>query len=215
MASGQATAGPVSRLGWFDDASVMAYLRWPMPNLHVVVASTRPGRGGLAVGKWFEERAREHGGFDVAFVDLAEVNLPFLDEPKHPRFKDYTQEHTKKWSAIVSAADAFVFVTPEYNYGMPATLLNALDFLFREWNYKPAAFVSYGGVSGGTRSQQMAKLVITSLRMMPIPEAVTIPFYERAMKGGVFTGDEIQAKSAKGMLDELLRWTNALRPMRG
>ena len=203
------------RLGWFDGWSLLPYLRGLMPSLHVVVVSTRPGRGGLAVGKWFEERAREHAGFDVTLVDLAEVNLPLLDEPKHPRFQDYTHEHTKKWSAIVSAADAFVFVTPEYNYGMAPTLLNALDFLFREWNYKPAAFVSYGGVSGGTRSQQMAKLVITSLRMMPIPEAVTIPFYERAMKGGVFAGDEIQAKAAKGMLDELLRWTNALRPMRG
>ncbi|HTQ44685.1 MAG TPA: NAD(P)H-dependent oxidoreductase [Polyangiaceae bacterium] len=186
-----------------------------MPSLHVVVVSTRPGRGGLAVGKWFEERARQHGGFDVTLVDLAEVNLPLLDEPKHPRFQDYTQEHTKKWSAIVSAADAFVFVTPEYNYGMAPTLLNALDFLFREWNYKPAAFVSYGGVSGGMRSQQMAKLVITSLRMMPIPEAVAIQYYERSLKDGVFTGDEAQAKAAKGMLDELLRWTNALRPMRG
>jgi len=192
----------------------MPYLRWLMPSLHVVVVSTRPGRGGLAVGKWFDARAREHGGFDVTLVDLAEVSLPLLDEPKHPRFQDYTQEHTKKWSAIVSASDAFVFVTPEYNYGMAPSLLNALDFLFREWNYKPAAFVSYGGVSGGTRSQQMAKLVITSLRMMPIPEAVTIPFYERAMKGGEFVGDELQAKAAKGMLDELLRWTNALLPMR-
>ncbi len=185
-----------------------------MPKLHVVVVSTRPGRGGLAVARWFEGRAREHKGFDVTLVDLAEVNLPLLDEPKHPRFQDYTQEHTKRWSATVSAADAFVFVTPEYNYGMPATLLNALDFLYREWNYKPAAFVSYGGVSGGMRSQQMAKLVITSLRMMPIPEAVSIPFYERSMKDGVFTGDENQVKASKGMLDELLRWTNALMTMR-
>jgi NAD(P)H-dependent FMN reductase len=185
-----------------------------MPKLDVVVASTRPGRGGLAVAKWFEARAREHGGFDVELVDLAEVNLPLLDEPKHPRFQDYTQEHTKKWSATVAAADAFAFVTPEYNYGMPATLLNALDFLYREWNYKPAAFVSYGGISGGTRSQQMAKLVITSLRMMPIPEAVTITYYEKLLKAGVFTGDEGHTKAAKGMLDELLRWTNALRTMR-
>lgn len=185
-----------------------------MPKLDIVVASTRPGRGGLAVAKWFEGRAREHAGFEVELVDLAEVNLPFLDEPKHPRFQDYTKEHTKKWSATVSAADAFVFVTPEYNYGMPATLLNALDFLYREWNYKPAAFVSYGGMSGGTRSQQMAKLVITSLKMMPIPEAVSIPFYDKSMKEGVFTGDDNQAKASKMVLDELLRWTTALRTMR-
>lgn len=184
------------------------------PKLHVIIASTRPGRGGLPVGKWFEGRARAHGAFDVTLVDLAEQRLPFLDEPEHPRLKKYANEHTKRWSAVISAADAFVFVTPEYDYGMPATLLNALQLLFAEWNYKPAGYVSYGGVSGGTRSVQMSKLVVTSLRMMPLPEAVSIPFYAKLLEDGVFKGDATQDSAAKTMLDELLRWTNALRPLR-
>src|SRR5262245_20375897 len=119
-----------------------------MLNLHVVIVSTRPGRGGPAVARWFVEQASSHGAFQMKLVDLAEVNLPLLDEPSHPRLRDYKHEHTKKWSATVAEADAFVFVTPEYNYSAPASLINALDYLFHEWAYKPAGFVSYGGVSG-------------------------------------------------------------------
>src|SRR5713226_9805342 len=130
-----------------------------MPKLSVVIASTRPGRAGLPIGEWFFARAQAHGGFDVQLVDLKEVDLPLLDEPKHPRLRDYQHEHTKKWSALVGGSDAFVFVTPEYNFSSPPALLNAIDYLFHEWAYKPAGFVSYGGVSGGIRSVQMTKLV--------------------------------------------------------
>src|SRR5689334_4480755 len=117
--------------------------------LQIVIASTRPGRVGAPVARWFHRRAEEHGGFDVELVDLAEVNLPLLDEPHHPRLRRYVHQHTQAWSARVEAADAFVFVTPEYNYGMPASLKNALDYLNQEWHYKPVGFVSYGGVSAG------------------------------------------------------------------
>src|SRR4051812_30636337 len=87
-----------------------------MPQLTVVIASTRPGRVGLPVAQWFIEYARQEGSFDVHTVDLAEVGLPFLDEPSHPRLQQYEHQHTKDWSATISVADAFVFVTPEYNY---------------------------------------------------------------------------------------------------
>src|SRR5690242_5860222 len=83
--------------------------------LLIIIASTRPGRVGLPVGQWFSERAREHGGFEVSVADLAELALPFMDEPNHPRLRLYTHQHTKEWSALVDAADAFVFVSPEYN----------------------------------------------------------------------------------------------------
>ena len=125
--------------------------------LHTIVCSTRPGRVGLPVAQWFYEVARQHGGFDAKLVDLAAFNLPIYDEPKHPVLQQYEHEHTKRWSASVSAADAFVFVTPEYNYGPPPSLLNALNYVYKEWNYKPAAFVSYGGVSGGLRAVQIEK----------------------------------------------------------
>ena len=85
-----------------------------------------------------------------------------MDEPKHPRLREYEHQHTKDWSARVEAADAFVFVHPEYNYGITAPLKNALDYLSQEWNYKPLGLVSYGGVSAGTRAAQMIKQVATT-----------------------------------------------------
>src|SRR5437588_355270 len=97
--------------------------------LHNILCSTRPGRQGPAIADWFQEFARQHGKFEAELVDLAPVALPLFDEPKHPRFQKYQNEHTKKWSASVAAADAFVFVTPEYNFGPPPSLLNALNFL--------------------------------------------------------------------------------------
>ena len=104
-----------------------------MPTLTIVIASTRPGRAGLPIAQWFIARARDHGGFDVVVADLAELRLPLLDEPSHPRLRQYTHQHTKDWSATVERSDAFVFVTAEYNHGYPAPLKNAIDYLHFEW----------------------------------------------------------------------------------
>ena len=187
-----------------------------MMHLQIVIVSTREQRQGPAVAKWFLGQAEKHAGFELELVDLAEVNLPLLDEPHHPRLANYMHEHTKRWSAIVSRADAFVFVTPEYNYSSPPSLVNALDYLLREWAYKPAAFVSYGGISGGTRSVQMTKQIVTSLRMMPIVEAVNIPMFTQYIDHHTheFKPTEAQEKAAVAMLDELARWAAALRPLR-
>lgn len=187
-----------------------------MMHLQIVVASTREQRQGPAVARWFLAQAGKHAGFSVELVDLAEVNLPLLDEPHHPRLANYMHDHTKRWSAIVSRADAFVFVTPEYNFGSPPSLVNALDYLLREWAYKPVGFVSYGGISGGTRSVQMTKQIVTSLRMMPMVEAVTIPMFTQYIDRHTheFTPTEVQEKAAGAMLDELARWTGALAPLR-
>ncbi|HEY4059307.1 MAG TPA: NAD(P)H-dependent oxidoreductase [Kofleriaceae bacterium] len=185
------------------------------PKLHVILGSTRPGRKGLAIAKWFVERAKAHGNFDVTFVDLAEVNLPLIDEPHHPRLANYTKDHTKKWSATVKAADAFVFVTPEYNYSAAPALTNALDYLFKEWQYAPAATVSYGGVSGGLRAVTQLKNTLSALKMMAIPEAVVIPFFTNHIVDDVFTKDtEALDKAIPHVLDELAKWTNALSALR-
>jgi NAD(P)H-dependent FMN reductase len=186
-----------------------------MPKLHIVITSTRGQRVGPAVAKWFAERVAAHGKLEGTIVDLKEVNLPLLDEPNHPMKRQYQHAHTKAWSEIVAAADAFVFVMPEYNYAMPPALLNALDYLHFEWSYKPVGFVSYGGVSGGTRSVQMSKQVITSLKMMPLPEAVSIPFVGKLIDAsGAFQPGDTQDGPATKMLDELLRWTTALKTLR-
>lgn len=186
-----------------------------MLRLHVVIASTRPGRVGPAVARWFHEVADRDARFSTELVDLAEVNLPLFDEPKHPRLRDYIHAHTKAWSEKVASADAFVFVTPEYNYGAPASLINAIDYLHHEWSYKPAGFVSYGGATGGVRSVQMLKQVITTVRMMPLPEGVAIPFVAKRLDAnGGFAAVEIDEKAATDMLSELAKWAGALATIR-
>ena len=182
--------------------------------LLVITASTREQRIGHLLADWAVEQVGAHGKFQPELADLKAINLPMLDEPNHPRFGNYQHAHTKAWSATVAAADAFLFVVPEYNYAMPPALLNAVDYLFHEWAYKPAAFVSYGGISAGTRSAQSAKTVLTSMRIMPIPEAVSIPFVRNFLKDGRFVGEETQTKSAAVMLEELHKWATALAPLR-
>ena len=185
------------------------------PRLAILVASTRPGRQGIAVAEWFRAEAEKHGGFDIDFIDLAEVDLPFLDEPNHPRFKKYEHDHTKAWSARIEAADAFVFVTPEYDFAMSPVLLNAFQYLASEWNYKPGAFVSYGGVSAGLRGVQMAKLVATTLKIFTLPEAVSIPFFMQFLdEDGRLHPNEVMTDSATAVLDELAKVEAALRPLR-
>jgi len=187
-----------------------------MLQLHIIIVSTRPGRVGLPVANWFIERAKQHGKFAIEVIDLAKVALPLFDEPRHPRLRQYEHEHTKAWSRTIDAADAFVFVTPEYNFGAPPSLVNALDFLVHEWAYKPCAFVSYGGVSGGIRAVQMVKLMVTALKMMPMFEAVVLPFFALQIdkEKGVFTPPQVQGDAAAAMLDELLKWATAMKTMR-
>jgi NAD(P)H-dependent FMN reductase len=187
-----------------------------MPNLLIIIASTRPGRVGLPIGRWFEQRARDHGGFDVTVADLAEWRLPFMDEPNHPRLQRYTHQHTKHWSVAVEAADAFVFVMPEYNHGINAPLKNAIDYLHNEWQRKPVAFVSYGGVAAGTRAVQMTKQIVVSLRMVPLNDAVTVPFVASMIdEDGDFAPTEAVQQAAGVLLTELASMADALRPLRG
>lgn len=186
-----------------------------LPKLHIVICSTRPGRVGPSVARWFHEFAGNDGKFDAQLIDLADFNLPVYDEPIHPAQQKYEHAHTKAWSASVAAADAYIFVTPEYNYSPPPSLVNALDYVYREWNYKPCGFVSYGGVSGGLRSVQAVKLQITTLKMMPMMEGVMVPMVAKQIdEDGTFRSNELIDKSAVTLLDELRYWTDGLKAMR-
>ena len=186
-----------------------------MPKLIVIIGSTRPGRAGLPIAQWFIDRARSHGAFDVDVADLAAINLPMLDEPNHPRLREYIHEHTRHWSARIDRADAFVMVTPEYNNGYPAPLKNAIDYLHHEWMDKAVGFVSYGGVAAGTRAVQQLKQVVTVLRMVPAVEAVNIPFHTQFIDDeGRVEPNEIMEQAADAMLDELARLDSVLRLLR-
>ncbi|SHF45059.1 NAD(P)H-dependent FMN reductase [Salegentibacter echinorum] len=183
--------------------------------LKVIIGSTRPSRKGPIVADWFLKIAKQHPDFEVELLDLKEINLPFMDELEHPRAQKYANAHTKKWSKTIDNADAFVIVTPEYNFGYPASLKNALDYLSIEWADKPMGFVSYGGVSAGTRAVQELKLPVTTLGMMPLPQAVNIPFFTKFInENNVFEANEPLDKSANVMLNKLQAWAKALKGMR-
>lgn len=183
------------------------------PQLTVVIASTRPGRKGEPIARWFSELARAHGGFEVTLVDLAEVNLPIYDEPQQPVTGQYAFEHTRRWSKIVGGADAFVFVMPEYNFSFNAAIKNALDYLYREWRYKPIGLVGYGGGANGTRSMQALKPVLLALKMFWAGD-VAIGTATNPIIDGSFPGSEPLNKAANAMLDELLRLEGPLRKIR-
>ncbi len=182
--------------------------------LKIICSTVREGRKGMIVTRWIESVARAHSGFQIEVVDLKEVNLPLMDEPNHPSKKEYIHEHTRRWSAQIDEADAFIFVTAEYDYNYPAPLRNALEFLFQEWGYKAAGIVSYGGVSAGTRAANSLKNDLASLRMVALLEAVHIPFFSNMIEGDTLKANDIMVDSANKMLTELARWTSALMPLR-
>ncbi|MGN6466691.1 MAG: NADPH-dependent FMN reductase [Rhizobiaceae bacterium] len=183
--------------------------------LQTIIVSTRPSRQGPPLGQWFHDYASANSEFDAELLDLADFELPVFDEPEHPRLRKYVHEHTKRWSQAIERGDAYVFVTPEYNYAPPPSFFNAVTYLSSEWAYKPAGLLSYGGVSGGLRAQQAAKPVLTTLRIMPIPESVSVQFFMQRIKDGVFEPTDLMAEGARNMLSELHRWATALRTMRG
>jgi NAD(P)H-dependent FMN reductase/ribosomal protein S18 acetylase RimI-like enzyme len=182
----------------------------------VLVCSTRPGALGPEVARWLVDTVTPRGGelgVELVPVALGDLGLPFLDEEEHPSSGRYRHEHTRRWSALVDAASGFITITPEYNHGMPATLKNALDYLGREWAWKPMGFVSYGNTSAGTRSVQHAKQVVTALRLVPLGATVALRIADATEHRRV-RPDAAHDTTAVGLLDELVRVANALRPVR-
>jgi NAD(P)H-dependent FMN reductase len=189
------------------------------PVLEVIIGSTRPGRAGLPVARWIAEYAAKTGEFEVEIVDLAEIDLPMLDEPNHPAAQQYTKGYTKDFSAIISRADAFVLVLPEYNHGYPAPVKNALDFLVHEWAHKPIGLVSYGGVAGGVRAVHALKPTLAFLKMIPVSDGVIIPFVSTFIEGSDddrrFVPNEVMESSADAMLAAVSSWIPAARVAAG
>lgn len=184
-------------------------------NLKIITSTTRPERKGIAIAEWIYALAAAHDGINAELLDLAKINLPLMDESNHPRLGKYEHQYTKDWSAKIDEADAFIIVLAEYNYGFPAPIKNAIDYLFTEWAYKPVGIVSYGGVSGGLRAAQMLKQVLTTLQMVPLNNGVTIPFFPKFFNpDGSFTGDEAHVKSAGAMFTDLSKWAEALKALR-
>jgi NAD(P)H-dependent FMN reductase len=183
------------------------------PTLQIIVGSTRPGRVGIAIAHWFYDIAVARGDFDVELVDLLDVNLPLLDEPRHPRLREYEHEHTKEWSRTIDRGDAFVFVIPEYNHSLNAATKNAVDYLHWEWRYKAYGIVCYGGASMGTRAAQVLKPVMAGLKTNLCGD-VSVPLTTLPVKDGVFEGNEILVNSSTTLLDDIAKVSPVMKLLR-
>jgi NAD(P)H-dependent FMN reductase len=186
----------------------------PKTKLMILVASVRPGRIGLPIATWVLQQTEECGLFEIDFADLAEINLPMMDEPNHPRLRQYTKPHTHAWSARVDAADAFLFVTPEYNHGYAPSLKNAVDFLGQEWWRKPVGYVSYGGVSGGSRAVAAFDPVANNMGLVKTGANVELPFAAANIAGGVYTPGEKEIAILGKLLEELTELAGVLKTAR-
>ncbi len=181
----------------------------------VILGSIRPGRNGEKVYEWLKNELESLEDVEYEFIDLKDWDLPLEIGANSPKEAKYDNAVVKKWSTKVAPADGFIIVTPEYNHGYSAVLKNALDNLYNEWNNKPVAFVSYGGLVGGSRAVEQLRLVAIELQMAPIREAVYIPLIWSAFDEGNKPKEEINlTEGVKKLIDQLLWWTKALKDAR-
>lgn len=185
-----------------------------MLNVAIIIGSTRPGRVGEQVGKWVYELADKRGGANYELIDLLKINLPMFDESTPPAMGQYEHNHTKRWAEIISKFDAFIFVTPEYNHGPPASLKNALDFIYGEWNNKVAGFVGYGS-AGGTRSVEQLRLICAELQMATVRSQVALNLMTDFENFKNFRPQSFHEVKFNELLDQLLMWGNAFQELRG
>ena len=184
-----------------------------MIRIAIIVGSTRPGRKAEVVARWVYDIASKRSDAEFEVVDILDFNLPPLDEPISPSHGKYTQPHTKAWSAKIDSFDAFVFVTPEYNHGPSGALKNAIDFLYREWNNKAAAFVSYGGASG-TRAVEQLRLVMGELQVADVRAQVALSLATDFQNYVAFKPAARHSALVGTMLDQLISWATALQTVR-
>ena len=169
--------------------------------LGIIVSSTRPNRQGGTIGTWVQKLAQE-AGHEATLLDLAVIDLPFLDEPEIPMAGNYQNDHTRQWAETVKAYDGFVIVTAEYNHSYPAPLKNALDTLYAEWLHKPVGFVGYG-VKGGVRAIEHLRGVVANLKMRVASNEASLMLFQQRDEQGNFVPKESDIKAVHDMLSEV------------
>lgn len=184
-----------------------------MIKIAIIIGSTRPGRNSEAVAKWVYEIAKKRNDAEVELVDIADFNLPLLDEPVPPSMGQYTKEHTKAWSAKIASFDGYVFVTPEYNHATSGALKNAIDYLYNEWNNKAAGFVGFGSV-GGTRAVENLRLIMGELQVADVRAQVAFSLFTDFENFSVFKPANHHMDSVNTMLDQVIAWSGALKTIR-
>lgn len=180
----------------------------------IIIGSTRPGRKADQVANWVLEQANKRNDAEYSIVDLADFNLPLLDEVIPASMGQYQNDHTKAWAEAVDQYDGYVFITPEYNHSTSGALKNALDFVYAEWNNKAAGFVSYGAASSGARAVEHLRLMVGELQMADVRAQVAISLANDFE--GWTTMKDIPHHEAPlaTLLDQLTSWSSALRAVR-
>ncbi len=184
-----------------------------MLRIAIILGSTRPGRKTEPVARWVLDHARQRADAEYELVDIAEFDLPLLDEPIPPSQHKYSKDHTKRWSEKIASFDGYVFVTPEYNHSTSGALKNAIDFLYSEWNNKAAGFVSFGS-SGGTRAVEHLRLIMGELQIADVRSQVALSLFTDFENFSTFKPQALHEKSLKSMLDQLVAWSGAMKAVR-
>jgi NAD(P)H-dependent FMN reductase len=184
-----------------------------MLKVGIILGSTRPGRLGEAVANWAYENARMRTDAEYELVDIADYGLPLLDEPIPPSLGKYSKDHTKRWAEKVGSFDAFVFVTAEYNHGIPGALKNAIDFLFAEWNNKAAGFVSYGSAFGA-RAVESLRLVCGEIKIADVRSQVLLSLYTDFENYSTFKPHERHLVNLNMVFDEVVAWGSVMKQLR-
>ena len=180
----------------------------------IIFGSSRQGRKGGKVADWIKKEIENDHRFHVDYVDLQNHVLPFFDEPISPfsmgSLNDYTQPEGKAWAERVAKNEAVIIITPEYNHSFPGVLKNALDWVGKPWIDKPVGFISYGGISGGTRAIEQLRLVAAELGLIQVAAAIHFPFFktafdeqEQPLRMDYYT------QAISKMLDEIIRLREA------
>ncbi|MGD0555038.1 MAG: NAD(P)H-dependent oxidoreductase [Streptosporangiaceae bacterium] len=180
----------------------------------VIIGSTRPTRICPGIARWILRNVQEDSPLRYEILDLAEINLPFLDEPLKAALHEYAHEHTLQWSRTVSSYDGFIFVFPQYNWGYPAPLKNALDYLYTEWRDKPATFATYG-TRGGNKAAEQFHQVLQGLHMRELGDHLELVITDDAVDEDWQLRDvdatlhpyQVQAKAISAQLLEAIQDT--------
>lgn len=190
-----------------------------MLKIAVILSSTRDARFGEKPAQWIFDVANQRDDLEVELVDLRDFDLPFFNEMASNLWMPSQDESAKRWQEKIGTFDGYIFVTPEYNHSIPASLKNALDQCYLEWVRKPAAYVGYGGL-GAARAVEHLRLINVELQMAPVRSAVHIAgadFFSVSPMGDnndMSTLAEKLSGSANDMLDQLAWWANALKTAR-
>jgi NAD(P)H-dependent FMN reductase len=182
-------------------------------NIAIIIGSTRPGRNGAAVAEWVHTQAQSRTEATYELVDLADFDLPNLDEAVPASFGQYEKEHTKAWAAKIAQFDGFIFVTPEYNHATSGALKNAIDFIYGEWNNKAAGFVGYGSL-GAVRAVEGLRVIMAELQVADVRAQVAFTLQEDFENYSVFVPRSHHEAGVGQLFDQIESWSGALKSVR-